>query len=215
MRIFQALGDAFHLLALVILPFEIWKTGSCLGISGKSQILHAIVCTTRYMDLLFFYISIYNTTMKLIFIFGTYMTVFLIYVTYSHTYDRDHDTFRVQFLVIPALALALLVNHDHYNIIEISWAFSVYLEAVAILPHLFLVAKTGEAKRFTSHYLWALKTYRGFYIANWIYRYYVEWHYDSIQVTAGVVQMIFYCDVFHLSRIEKGPKLPIDSQVKS
>jgi len=34
------------------------------GISGKSQILFAIVFTTRYLDLLTSFISLYNTCMK-------------------------------------------------------------------------------------------------------------------------------------------------------
>ena len=34
------------------------------GISGKSQILFALVFTTRYLDLLTSFISLYNTCMK-------------------------------------------------------------------------------------------------------------------------------------------------------
>lgn len=34
------------------------------GISGKSQILFALVFTTRYLDLFTTFISIYNTVMK-------------------------------------------------------------------------------------------------------------------------------------------------------
>jgi hypothetical protein len=35
---------------------------------------------------------------------------------------------------------------------------------------LFMVSKTGEAESITSHYLFALGSYRGLYILNWIYR---------------------------------------------
>ena len=38
-----------------------------------------------------------------------------------------------------------------------------YLEAVAILPQLFMISKTGEAESITSHYLFALGMYRGLY----------------------------------------------------
>lgn len=34
------------------------------GISGKSQVLFALVFTTRYLDLLTAFISLYNTSMK-------------------------------------------------------------------------------------------------------------------------------------------------------
>jgi len=64
------------------------------GISGKSQILFAIVYTTRYLDLFTTFISAYNTCMKIIFIAASFATVFLMYVKFKATYDHNHDTFR-------------------------------------------------------------------------------------------------------------------------
>lgn len=78
------------------------------------------------------------------------------------------------------------------------WTFSIYLESVAILPQLFMVSKTGEAESITSHYLFALGSYRALYILNWIYRYVMENHYDLIAIVAGVVQTVLYCDFFYL-----------------
>lgn len=52
--------------------------------------------------------------------------------------------------------------------LQILWTFSIYLESVAILPQLFLVSKTGEAESITSHYLFALGSYRGLYLLNWV-----------------------------------------------
>lgn len=72
------------------------------------------------------------------------------------------------------------------------------MEAVAILPQLFLVSKTGEAESITSHYLFALGSYRALYLLNWVYRYYMEGFHDWIAITAGVVQTILYCDFFYL-----------------
>lgn len=78
------------------------------------------------------------------------------------------------------------------------WTFSIYLESVAILPQLFLVSKTGEAESITSHYLFALGSYRALYLLNWVYRYLAENHYDLIAIVAGVVQTVLYCDFFYL-----------------
>jgi ER lumen protein retaining receptor len=78
------------------------------------------------------------------------------------------------------------------------WTFSIYLEAVAILPQLFMVSKTGEAETITSHYLFGLGAYRALYILNWIYRYYAESFIDGIAVVAGIVQTILYADFFYL-----------------
>lgn len=38
--------------------------------------------------------------------------MYLIYVKFKATYDGNHDTFRVEFLVVPVGGLAFLVNHD-------------------------------------------------------------------------------------------------------
>lgn len=54
------------------------------------------------------------------------------------------------------------------HLFQVLWTFSIYLEAVAILPQLFLVSKTGEAESITSHYLFALGSYRALYLLNWV-----------------------------------------------
>ncbi|XP_011304258.1 ER lumen protein-retaining receptor [Fopius arisanus] len=210
MNIFRLLGDLSHLLAIIVLLLKIWTTRSCAGISGKSQILFAIVYIARYLDLLNTYISAYNTIMKFVFISASLATIFFMYVKFKATYDHNHDSFRIEFLIAPALVLALLINHE-FSPLEILWTFSIYLESVAILPQLFLVSKTGEAESITSHYLFALGSYRGLYLLNWVYRYYAEDHYDLIAIVAGVVQTVLYCDFFYLyiTKVLKGKKLQL------
>jgi len=61
------------------------------------------------------------------------------------------------------------------------WAFSIYLEAVAILPQLFMLQKQGGAESLTGHYILLLGLYRLFYILNWIYRYATEPHYMQVR----------------------------------
>ena len=85
------------------------------------------------------------------------------------THDPAIDTIRLEYLCGPAAVLALLFNYG-YTFLELTWAFSIYLEAVAILPQLFMLQRTGEAETITTHYLFALGAYRALYIPNWIYR---------------------------------------------
>ncbi|TWW81794.1 ER lumen protein-retaining receptor 2 ERD2-like protein 1 [Takifugu flavidus] len=207
MNIFRLTGDLSHLAAIIILLLKIWKTRSCAGISGKSQVLFALVFTTRYLDLLTSFISLYNTTMKIIYIGCAYATVYLIYLKFKATYDGNHDTFRVEFLVVPVGGLAFLVNHD-FSPLEILWTFSIYLESVAILPQLFMISKTGEAETITTHYLFFLGLYRALYLINWVWRFYFEGFFDMIAIVAGVVQTILYCDFFYLY-VTKDTGLPI------
>ncbi|KAK7919536.1 hypothetical protein WMY93_010820 [Mugilogobius chulae] len=191
-EVFEKTG--FEVEAVTRLPYL------CEGISGKSQVLFALVFTTRYLDLLTSFISLYNTTMKIIYIGCAYATVYLIYAKFKATYDGNHDTFRVEFLVVPVGGLAFLVNHD-FSPLEILWTFSIYLESVAILPQLFMISKTGEAETITTHYLFFLGLYRVLF----------EGFFDMIAIVAGVVQTILYCDFFYLyvTKVLKGKKLSL------
>ncbi len=85
------------------------------------------------------------------------------------THDPSIDTFRVEYLLGPCVVLALLF-HYKFSVPELLWSFSIFLEAVAILPQLFMLQRTGEAETITTHYLAALGAYRALYIPNWIYR---------------------------------------------
>ena len=76
------------------------------------------------------------------------------------------------------------------------WAFSIWLESVAILPQLFMLQRTGEAETITTHYLFALGLYRALYIPNWLYRYFAEGYVDQIAWLAGIVQTVLYSDFF-------------------
>jgi len=208
MNIFRLLGDLSHLLAIIILLLKIWKTRSCAGISGKSQVLFLIVFVSRYLDLVTNFVSVYNTTMKIFFIASAAGTVYLMFIKFKATYDGNHDTFRVEFLLGPIAILALVLNHE-FSVMEVLWTFSIYLESVAILPQLFMVSKTGEAETITSHYLFALGSYRALYIFNWIYRYHFEGFYDIIAIVAGIVQTVLYCDFFYLyvTKVMAGKKI--------
>ncbi|KAI6204531.1 hypothetical protein M3Y94_00685500 [Aphelenchoides besseyi] len=197
MNIFRLVADLSHLFAILILLFKIWKTRSCAGLSGKSQLLFALVFTTRYLDLFVTYVSLYNSIMKILFIVSLYTTCYLMFVKFRGTYNRDEDTFRVELLIGPCAVLALFINPE-FTPLEILWAFSIYLESVAILPQLFMLQRRGEAETITAHYLFALGSYRGLYILNWAFRYFTEGFSDPIVIVAGIVQTVLYADFFYL-----------------
>ncbi|XP_025423027.1 ER lumen protein-retaining receptor [Sipha flava] len=210
MNIFRLCGDLSHLLAILLLLFKIWKTRSCAGISGKTQLLFTIVYTARYLDLFTSFVSVYNSVMKIVFLTASYGTLYLMFYKFKPTYDHNHDSFRILYLIVPALVLSFIIVHV-YTVMEILWTFSIYLEAVAIMPQLFMVSRTGEAETITSHYLFALGSYRALYILNWIYRYYTEDFLDWITIMAGIVQTILYCDFFYLyiTKVLKGKRLSL------
>lgn len=186
-------------------------TNSCSGISFKSQALYLIVYITRYLDLFWtFTDSTYNTIFKLLFLGSSGYTIYLMTTAYKPTHDPNLDTFRVQYLLGGSLVLAVLFPYS-YTPAEILWAFSIWLESVAILPQLFLLQRTGEAETITTHYLFALGSYRALYIPNWIYRWFAEGHWEPISVLAGIVQTVLYSDFFwiYYTKVLKGKKFAL------
>eukprot|EP00128_Syssomonas_multiformis_P015311 Colp12_sorted_trinity150504_noHs@1437 len=208
MNIFRLTGDISHLVAICILLYKIWTTRSCAGLSLRTQILFTITYATRYLDLFYSFVSIYNSVMKVFFLTASGATVYLMAAKFKATYNRNQDYFRLEYLALPAALLALLTTSE-YSISEILWTFSIWLESGAILPQLFMIQRTGEAESITSHYLFALGAYRGLYILNWIYRVSNGEHIELVAVVAGVIQTILYCDFFYLyiTKVLRGQKL--------
>lgn len=65
------------------------------GLSGKAQILYALVFTTKFLDLPNdFVTSLPSFVLKVAYLFITYLTVVSIYFIGKRTYDREHDVFR-------------------------------------------------------------------------------------------------------------------------
>lgn len=58
---------------------------------------------------------------QVIYIACAYATVYLIYMKFRATYDGNHDSFRVEFLVVPVGGLSVLINHD-FSFMEVGSA---------------------------------------------------------------------------------------------
>eukprot|EP00271_Cylindrocystis_brebissonii_P010165 TRINITY_DN26269_c0_g1_i1.p1 TRINITY_DN26269_c0_g1~~TRINITY_DN26269_c0_g1_i1.p1 ORF type:complete len:217 (-),score=50.98 TRINITY_DN26269_c0_g1_i1:665-1315(-) len=199
MNIFRLAGDMTHLASIILLLLKIVTIRSCAGVSLKTQELYALVFATRYLDLFYQYISMYNTMMKVVFLGSSFSIVYLIRYDplVRMKYDKDQDTFRHLFLIIPCFLLALLIN-EKFSFTEVLWTFSIYLEAVAILPQLVLLQRTKNVDNLTGNYVFFLGAYRGFYLLNWIYRFATEKNYRHwIVWIAGIVQTALYADFFY------------------
>ncbi|KAF5465015.1 hypothetical protein F2P56_015049 [Juglans regia] len=200
MNLFRLAGDMTHLVSVVVLLLKIHTIKSCAGISLKTQELYALVFAARYLDLFTRFNSLYNTIMKLIFLGSSFSIVWYIrhHKIVRRTYDKDQDTFRHVLLVLPCLLLALLINNK-FTFTEVMWTFSIYLEAVAIVPQLVLLQRTRNIDNLTGQYVFLLGAYRALYILNWIYRYFTEKHYYVQWITwiSGLIQTLLYADFFY------------------
>ncbi|KAL8365144.1 hypothetical protein RB595_004114 [Gaeumannomyces hyphopodioides] len=211
LNLFRVLGDFSHLASILILLHKMTQLNSCAGISFKSQTLYLIVYVSRYLDL-FITKSIYNVIFKILFISAQGYIIYLMTNAYKPTNDPNVDTFRVRYLLGGAAVMAIVFPY-YWTFREMLWAFSIWLESVAILPQLFMLQRTGEAETITTHYLFALGAYRALYIPNWIWRYFTEPEHsvDYIAIIAGIIQTVLYSDFFwiYYQKVWKGQKFKL------
>eukprot|EP00624_Nannochloropsis_granulata_P004252 evm.model.NODE_3135_length_19934_cov_30.575951.1 len=112
MNIFRLAGDMSHVFSIIILLLRLQVAKNANGVSLKTQELFLIVFCTRYLDLLIRYISLYNSVMKILYIGSTAAIVHMIRYRepYRSTYDKNQDSFRLEFALAPCFVLALITN---------------------------------------------------------------------------------------------------------
>jgi ER lumen protein retaining receptor len=171
------------------------------GISLKTQELYLLVFVCRYLDLFTNFLSMYNTVMKILYIFTAAAIVYMIRFRepWSITYKKEEDSFKHwKFVVAPCAVLAFLICDNRWSPMEVLWTFSIYCEAVAIMPQVVILTRYGDVENLTAHYVFSLGAYRALYLVNWIYRYNTEPYYRAwIVWGAGIVQTALYLDFFY------------------
>ncbi|CRG93892.1 ER lumen protein retaining receptor, putative [Plasmodium gallinaceum] len=221
MNAFRLIGDILHLVSMYILIIKLKKSKNCIGISCRMQELYLIVFLCRYIDLFFVFVSLYNTIMKITFILTIAYTIYLIRfkLPISQTYNRKVDSFKSEKYLIPPCIVLSLLTCKTYNLYNILWTFSIWLESVAILPQLVLLEKQREVENITSHYVITMGLYRAFYILNWIYRYFFDEkpYINVVGWIGGLIQTLLYIDFFYYFALAKwyGKKLvlPFNGEV--
>jgi hypothetical protein len=93
--------------------------------------------------------------------------------------------------------MALLCTYKKWQLLSILWHFSVFLEALAILPQIYFTAKANYAGSSLVFYVGMLACYRAFYTVHWVYLLLVEGQVDNYYVAAsGSAQFLIYCGYF-------------------
>ena len=159
-----------------------------------------LVFLIRYMDLLMYFVSIYNTLMKIFFISSTAFIIYLMRYKkpFCTTYDSIGDDFPHWKVILPAaFVCTLFVNTSYYDVWEFMWSFSLWLEALAFVPQIVMLNKIRIIENITSHYVVAQGLYRFFYLLNWFYRYFVMEQFCWTQVLSGTLQTVLIVDFIY------------------
>lgn len=136
MNIFRFIADSLHLLSFILLIQKIRQTRNCQGISYRTQQIHFVVFVCRYWDLLLYFISFYNSIMKILYISST--AYILYYMKMKKpcclTYQPHQDDFNHYKFIYPAALVLALILHSDFTLFDFSWSYSIWLEALAIIP---------------------------------------------------------------------------------
>lgn len=224
MNLFRLAGDMSHVFSIIILLLRLRVVKNAHGISVKTHELFLLVFVTRYLDLFTTFYSVYNSIMKVLYIFSTALIIFTVRGTqpFKSTYDKGQDAFlHWKFAVLPTAIVALithLLQHgSSIKVVDLLWMFSIYLESIAILPQLVLLQRYREVENLTGNYVFFMGAYRALYILNWVYRSYHEplYQHHFVVYFCGVLQTLLYVDFFYyyLKSKAKGSKftLPTNS----
>ena len=217
---FRLIGDMCRFLAKVILLRRLISARTSQGISLGTQMLYLIVCLARYIHLFTTFYSLYNSGMKIV-----YISFQLSIIYYIRKYDQgdlqEQDTFPyMKCIVMPCSILAILTHvivtgvdlDDLFtNVQELLWMFSIYLEALTILPQLSLLKKYRIVENLTANYVFLIGFYRFMYIINWVFRAHYEpfyrHHYGVY--AAGTVHVLLHIEFFYYWAISKVNKKPL------
>ncbi|WOL01390.1 ER lumen protein-retaining receptor erd-2.2 [Canna indica] len=166
-------SEAVHAVGIFILIFKLARKKSCAGLSLKTQELTALVIAARVYCHLEFDKDI-HTVLDLATLIPTLWVIYMIRFKLKTTYLDALDKMPRYYLVVPCVVLALIfqVFPRQFRLNRIVWAFSQFLETVAVLPQLKLMQNTKMVEPFTGTYVFALGVSRFLAFVNW----FVELH---------------------------------------
>ena len=144
--------------------------------------------------------------MKIVYIVSTGSIIYTILFQepIKSTYDKSQDSFLHWKFAAGAReqtydAIVIGSGISEFSLMELLWTFSIYLEAIAILPQLIVLQRYREVENLTGNYIFFMGAYRALYILNWIYRANTEKNYRHHWVVyiCGVIQTLLYADFFY------------------
>mmetsp|Transcript_43353 Transcript_43353/g.63633 ORF Transcript_43353/g.63633 Transcript_43353/m.63633 type:complete len:349 (+) Transcript_43353:49-1095(+) len=160
-----------------ILNLKMWATKSAAGVSLKTVQMYCLVFFGSALSIWEyegympndevggFTYQMVEATSFLLSLSAIYACTVQFRTTYQHDCDRFGEQnvpsgFGTLYLVIPSFILALIFHperNDHF-ITDVAYAFSMYLEAVALLPQLYMFQKHVKqaVELLTAHFVFAL-----------------------------------------------------------
>ena len=159
--------------------------------------LYAVVFCLRYLDLFFPGRSLlWNTVLKIFYIGSSFYIIAIMMKVYARTREREKAWKFGGYCLAGSVVLGPIVGKlaegSRFTFLEALRNISLVLESVCVLPQLLLLRQTTVPTVIDSGYILTLGSYRGFYILNWIVRFFREnHHFEWPAVLFGIIQTAF------------------------
>eukprot|EP01066_Platyproteum_vivax_P007229 Platyproteum_vivax@DN2778_c0_g1_i1.p1 len=193
-------GYIIHFFASCLLIWKIHQQKSVYGLSFDTQIAYLLACIsrvvwsvdTRLVETYLAYLEVGLSTMA---------AIALCYMNwkYRHTTTKQAWTgVRIYVLAPVALILAIFVHPGNGWIsLQVLVAFTMYMEALALLPQQQLMRQMSEIEPITSHYVAMLIVSRIMRMMFWVLLYTQGEHFVSLFV-ADLVHAVMSADYLYL-----------------
>lgn len=166
-------SESVHAAGIIVLIYKLTTLKSCAGLSLHTQELTVVVLAVRIGCYFAIGHSI-HTVLDLAALVSTVLVIYMMRHKVNATYHQHLDKTGKFHLLLPCAVMAFFIhpNSGIPLIAKMSWAFGVYLEAIAVLPQLHMMQRTQMVEPFTAHYVFALGVSRFLRAAYWILRVY-------------------------------------------
>lgn len=101
----------------------------------------------------------------------------------------------MELLILPCLVLGCLADNS-FGLVEVLYAFSMYLEAVAILPQVHMANQLKRVEPVVRNYIAVLSVYKLCHVADVWSHFNWDSPFKRIAVAGACIQLMFYLDFF-------------------
>lgn len=201
MEIFLFLvGYYVNIIASGILVWKIWKYKSIYGLSVDTQAAYLLAtiarCVwsmeTRLIETKFAYLELFLSTCAAT---GLAFLCFQLY----HTTSKHSTVFLRVYVTAPvALVLAFFFHPgDDWISLQILVSYTMFQEALGLLPQLWLMRKMHEVEALTSHYVGLIVVARFIRMLFWCKMYFLGEHFLQL-LFADICHTLFSADYMYL-----------------
>lgn len=192
------LGYLVHFVASCILTYKVFQQRTIYGLSFDTQLCYLAATLSRCVwSLDTRLVETWLAYLELM--LSTCMSMLLTYLMwrFRYTHTKEMITPLKAYLLVPAsLLVAFLVHPSRaWWTVQILVAFSIYLEAVALLPQLYFLRRMLEVEPLTSHYVGLLVISRVVRLFFWVTLYLQGEHFVGLFL-ADLLHSVLAADYF-------------------